>query len=82
MGSESFGSRIGSAPAPGGMNPALLAAQAAAKQGPSPESVHAEIDDALATLADLEQVPLAEQVGRFDQVHATLTEALATIDRI
>lgn len=82
MGSESFGFRTGSAPAPGGVNPAMLAAQAAARQVTSPETVHAEIEDALATLADLEHTPLAEHVGRFDQVHATLTEALATIDRI
>lgn len=80
MGSESFGYRTGSAPA-GGVNPAMLAAQAA-RQNASPETVQAEIEDALATVADLTHTPLAEHVGRFDQVHATLTEALATIDRI
>lgn len=73
MGSaDSFGA--GFAPMPG-----ALAAQAPAAQR---ASVNRSIEEALADLGDLDHVPLADQVARFDAVHAALTEALATIDRV
>lgn len=38
------------------------------------------IDDALGTTEDLEHVPVAEHVARFEAVHGALSEALSTID--
>jgi hypothetical protein len=38
------------------------------------------VDEAMAALADLDDVPVAEHVERFDAVHRTLAEALSTID--
>ena len=40
------------------------------------------IDGALARLDGLENVPLDEHVARFDAVHATLTDALSSIDKV
>ncbi|NYI92679.1 hypothetical protein HNR02_006054 [Amycolatopsis endophytica] len=40
------------------------------------------IDRAMAALDDLEQVPLAEHVERFDAVHSELTTALSSIDKV
>ncbi|QWF77142.1 hypothetical protein HUW46_00522 [Amycolatopsis sp. CA-230715] len=42
----------------------------------------AGIDEAVAGLDDLEQVPLAEHVERFDAVHTELTVALSSIDKV
>lgn len=39
------------------------------------------IDSAVAGLDALNDLPLAEHVGRFDAVHAALNAALSTIDR-
>lgn len=36
----------------------------------------------MAALDDLEQVPLAEHVERFDAVHSELTTALSSIDKV
>ena len=52
---------------------------------PAPESVHGvatdgAVDAALAGIADLDGVPLAEHVARFDAVHRTLADALSAID--
>ncbi|HUQ61017.1 hypothetical protein [Lentzea sp.] len=49
--------------------------------GPPPNPADA-IDGALERLDGLENVPLAEHVARFDAVHATLTDALSSIDRV
>jgi len=38
------------------------------------------IDETVAALADLDDVPVAEHVERFDAVHCALAEALSTID--
>lgn len=40
------------------------------------------IDAALAGLDELDELPVAEHVARFDEVHDTLARALATIDGI
>ncbi|MDQ0382156.1 hypothetical protein [Amycolatopsis thermophila] len=40
------------------------------------------IADAMAALDDLDQVPLAEHVERFDTVHSALTAALSSIDKV
>lgn len=42
----------------------------------------AGIDDAVAALDDLRDVPLAEHVERFDAVHTELTVALSSIDKV
>ena len=42
------------------------------------DSIHA----ALIGIEDLDAVPLAEHVGRFDAVHSALTDALSAIDRV
>lgn len=49
--------------------------------GPPPNPADA-IDGALERLDGLENVPLAEHVARFDAVHATLTDALSSIDKV
>jgi hypothetical protein len=38
------------------------------------------IDEAVAAVADLDDVPVVEHVARFDAVHRALAEALSTID--
>lgn len=38
------------------------------------------VADAIAATADLEGVPLAEHVARFDAVHRALSDALSAID--
>ena len=38
------------------------------------------IDEAIAGTDNLDEVPLAEHVGRFDAVHVALNEALTSID--
>lgn len=48
----------------------------------TPEQPVAEIDSALVGLQDLDSVPLAEHVARFDAVHTALTSALSTIDQV
>ncbi|MFB9908322.1 hypothetical protein [Allokutzneria oryzae] len=49
---------------------------------PSAAFTAESIDAALVGIDDLEAVPLAEHVGRFDAVHAALTDALSAIDRV
>ncbi|MEV6242815.1 MULTISPECIES: hypothetical protein [Lentzea] len=49
--------------------------------GPPPNPADA-IDGALERLDGLENVPLAEHVARFDAVHATLTDALSSIEQV
>jgi hypothetical protein len=41
----------------------------------------AAIDDAVAGLDELDELPLADHVARFDAVHVALNVALSTIDR-
>ncbi|MDT7723602.1 MAG: hypothetical protein QOI21_178 [Actinomycetota bacterium] len=57
--------------------------------GPPPAHVPAEqadpragIEDAVSGLEDLESLPLAEHVERFDAVHTELTVALSSIDKV
>ncbi|MFD6796040.1 MULTISPECIES: hypothetical protein [Prauserella salsuginis group] len=52
---------------------------AAAAQDTDPK---AGIDDAVAALDDLDQVPVAEHVERFEAVHTELTVALSSIDKV
>jgi hypothetical protein len=40
----------------------------------------AAVQDAVAGTADLEDVPVAEHVARFDAVHRALADALSAID--
>jgi hypothetical protein len=40
----------------------------------------AAVNDAVARTADLDGVPVAEHVARFDAVHRALTDALSAID--
>ena len=47
-----------------------------------PTDPRAGIDEAMAGLDDLDRLPLAEHVERFDAVHTELTFALSTIDRV
>ncbi|MCP3802790.1 hypothetical protein NLX83_26295 [Allokutzneria sp. A3M-2-11 16] len=49
---------------------------------PSAQMSAESIDAALIGIEDLEAVPLAEHVGRFDAVHSALTDALSAIDRV
>ncbi|OZM70870.1 hypothetical protein CFN78_23475 [Amycolatopsis antarctica] len=42
----------------------------------------AGVDEAVAGLGDLDNLPLAEHVERFDAVHTELTVALSSIDRV
>ncbi|MBB3053325.1 hypothetical protein FHS23_004369 [Prauserella isguenensis] len=42
----------------------------------------AGIDEAVAALDDLEQLPVAEHVERFEAVHTELTVALSSIDKV
>ncbi|WP_431920558.1 hypothetical protein [Amycolatopsis tucumanensis] len=47
-----------------------------------PQDPRAGIEEAMAALDDLDQIPLAEHVERFDAVHAELTTALSSIDKV
>lgn len=51
---------------------------------PQPQQTdpRAGIDDAVAGLDDLDRLPLAAHVERFDAVHTELTVALSSIDRV
>lgn|GEM_PF-3832491 len=42
--------------------------------------LNAAIDDAVAATSDLDGVPVAEHVARFDTVHRALSDALSAID--
>jgi hypothetical protein len=48
---------------------------------PHPESGAAAIEEAVADLDELDGLPVAEHVARFDAVHVALNVALSTIDR-
>ncbi|GHE85738.1 hypothetical protein GCM10017786_17270 [Amycolatopsis deserti] len=55
--------------------------------GPPPSAApqadpRAGIEEAMAALDDLDQIPLAEHVERFDAVHSELTFALSSIDKV
>nr|WP_312871993.1 hypothetical protein [Amycolatopsis acididurans] len=49
---------------------------------PQQTDPRAGIEEAMAGLDDLDQVPLAEHVERFDAVHTELTFALSSIDKV
>jgi len=49
---------------------------------PQQTDPRAGIEEAVAGLDDLDQVPLAEHVERFDAVHTELTFALSSIDKV
>ncbi|AXB48487.1 hypothetical protein [Amycolatopsis albispora] len=49
---------------------------------PQPIDPRAGIDEAVSGLAELDRVPLAEHVERFDAVHTELTVALSSIDKV
>ena len=49
---------------------------------PQQAEPRAGIDEAMAGLEDLDRVPLAEHVERFDAVHTELTFALSSIDKV
>lgn len=44
------------------------------------EAPTADVDEALAGIADLDRVPVAAHVARFDSVHRALSDALSAID--
>ncbi len=46
----------------------------------TPQEPAAAIDAAMAGTEALDEVPLAEHVGRFDAVHVALNDALSRID--
>ncbi|MET7991519.1 hypothetical protein ABZU76_11470 [Amycolatopsis sp. NPDC005232] len=52
--------------------------------GPGPQQIdpRAGIEEAVAGIDDLNSVPLAEHVDRFETVHTELTVALSSIDRV
>ena len=54
-------------------NPSVLANRSRTEDGRSAEQA---IDDALVGVRDLDALPVAEHVGRFEAVHSALTEAL------
>lgn len=49
---------------------------------PQETDVRAGIDEAVAGLDELSQLPLSEHVERFDAVHTELTVALSSIDKV
>ena len=49
---------------------------------PQPSDPRAGIDEAMAGLDNLDRLPLAEHVERFDAVHTELTFALSSIDKV
>jgi hypothetical protein len=50
---------------------------------PGPGQEHGGvIDAAMAGLAVLDTLPVAEHVARFDAVHAALSDALSSIDKV
>ncbi|GAA3580430.1 hypothetical protein GCM10022222_76510 [Amycolatopsis ultiminotia] len=52
--------------------------------GPGPQQTdpRAGIDEAVAGLDDLDRLPPAEHVDRFEAVHTELTVALSSIDKV
>lgn len=55
-----------------------LAAQPQTGPAADPNAV---VDDAVAALDGLDELPVAEHVERFDAAHVALTVALASIDK-
>jgi hypothetical protein len=54
-------------------------------QGPAEEAAPAVVDDltaAAAALGELDGLPVADHVARYDALHGELSEALAAIDGI
>jgi hypothetical protein len=47
---------------------------------PAPGDVTASIEEAVAGLNELDGLPVAEHVARFDAVHVALNVALSTVD--
>lgn len=56
------------------------AAGAAPPAAAAPRTGHAEVDAALARLPELEDLPAADHVAVFDDVHGRLERALAELD--
>lgn len=52
------------------------------QQRPQETDPCAGVEEAVAGLDELETLPLAEHVERFDAVHTELTVALSSIDRV
>ncbi|MBB4683015.1 hypothetical protein [Amycolatopsis jiangsuensis] len=50
--------------------------------GPQQTDPRAGIDEAVAGLDDLDTLPPAEHVDRFEAVHTELTVALSSIDKV
>ncbi|SEP53168.1 hypothetical protein [Amycolatopsis saalfeldensis] len=50
--------------------------------GPQQTDPRAGIDEAVAGLDELNTLPLAEHVDRFEAVHSELTVALSSIDKV
>jgi hypothetical protein len=68
----------GSAPSPGEVAPGSLGSAGAA--GTRPSTGDARVDEAVARLADLAELPVAEHPAVFEYVHERLTEALGDLD--
>lgn len=52
------------------------------QQTPQDTDPRAGIDEAVAGLENLDDLPVAEHVERFDAVHTELTVALSSIDKV
>ncbi|MGH3520094.1 MAG: hypothetical protein ACRDQ7_22450 [Haloechinothrix sp.] len=53
-----------------------------AQTAPQDTDPRAGIAEAVGALDDLDEVPVAEHVERFDSVHTELTVALSSIDKV
>jgi hypothetical protein len=49
---------------------------------PGPDSVTAAVRDSVTELDQLDDLPVADHVARYDALHGTLSEALAAIDGV
>ena len=69
-------------PTPGPPPARPVPAPPAEQTEPELTDPRAGIDDAVAGLDNLDRLPLAEHVERFDAVHTELTVALSSIDKV
>ncbi|MPY85752.1 MAG: hypothetical protein GEV00_21200 [Actinophytocola sp.] len=54
----------------------------AEQEAPQETDALASVTEAVRALDDLDQLPVAEHVERFDAVHTELTVALSSIDKV
>jgi hypothetical protein len=70
----------GAAGTPGAATPAGTPAGGPQAAGTRPSTGDDRVDEAVARLADLAELPVAEHPGVFEYVHERLTEALGELD--